>query len=43
VAARECSEVVRRGVWRVLKEDLMLLLWSEMLHDVVWKEEGMKE
>jgi len=32
VAMRECSEVVSTGAWRVLKEDLMFLLWSELFH-----------
>jgi hypothetical protein len=32
VAAREGSEVVSGGAWRVLKQDLMLLLWRELFH-----------
>lgn len=32
MAVRECSEVVSGGAWRVLEQDLMLLLWCELLH-----------
>jgi len=32
VAMRECSKVMSGGAWRVLEEDLMLLLWRELLH-----------
>ena len=32
VAMRECTEAVSGGAWRVLEEDLMLLLWCELLH-----------
>ena len=32
MAMRKRSEVVSGGAWRVLEEDLMLLLWCELLH-----------
>lgn len=43
VAESEGSEAMSGGTGRVLEEDLVLLLWSELLHGCVRRKETIEE